>query len=129
MLLSVPIAETCFDRGRQITSLEHMLADYHADPEELRWRNLDHYLEWISISEPAIFAMNGKPFKEETATERRARAENMCSANSEIHFHTFSVDSFKLLLEFFSHSLNGRFKVTEIRDAGGEVIAVISRCT
>lgn len=129
MLLSVPLAEACFDRGRQETSLEHMQADYHADTQELGRRNLEHYLEWLAISEPAILAMNGQQPKAETAVERRERAEEICSANSEIHFHTFSAASFRRLLEFFAVSLDGRFRVVEIREAGGEVIAVISRQT
>lgn len=129
MLLSVPLAEACFDRGRQETSLEHIQADYHADTHELGRRNLEHYLEWLAISEPAILAMNGQQSKAENAVERRERAEEICRANSEIHFHTFSVASFRRLLEFFAVSLDGRFRVVEIREAGGEVIAVISRQT
>lgn len=127
MLLSVPIAEACFDRGRQETSLEHMQGDYRADTQELGRRNLEHYLEWLAISEPAILAMNGQQPKAETAAERRERAEEICRANSEIHFHTFSAASFHRLLEFFATSLDGRFRVVEIREAGGEIIAVISR--
>lgn len=129
MLLSVPLAEACFDRGRQETLLEHMQADYHADTQELGQRNLEHYLEWLAISEPAILAMNGQQPKAETAVERLKRAEEICRANSEIHFHTFSAASFRRLLEFFAASLDGRFRVVEIREAGGEVIAVISRQT
>lgn len=129
MLLSVPIAEACFDRGRQETSLEHMQEDYHADPQELGRRNIEHYLEWLTISEPAILAMNGQQLKAESAAERRERAEEICRSNSEIHFHTFSTASFRRLLEFFAISLDGRFQVAEMQEAGGEVIAVISRRT
>lgn len=127
MLLSVPIAETCFDRGRLETSLEHMKADYQAGSQQLGQRNLEHYLEWLAISEPAILAMNNSQPKVESIAERRARAEKICQANAEIHFHTFSVASFRSLLEYFASSLDGRFQVAETRDAGGEVIAVISR--
>lgn len=129
MLLSVPLADACFDRGRLETSLEHMQEDYYADPQELGQRNFEHYLEWLEISEPAILAMNGQQPKAESAAERRKRAEEICRSNSEIHFHTFSTNSFRRLLEFFATSLDGGFDVAEIREAGGEVIAVISRKT
>lgn len=129
MLLSVPIAETCFDRGRQETSLEHLQEDYQADPAALGLRNLDHYLEWLAISEPAILAMSGKQSGSASAAERRARAEELCRANAEIHFHTFSTASFQRLLEFFAIRLDGGFRVTEIRACAGETVAVISRRT
>ena len=45
MLLTVPIAEFCFDRGREETPLEHIREDYLADSQLLNQRNLDHYIE------------------------------------------------------------------------------------
>lgn len=127
MLLSVPIAENCFDRGREATSIEHLREDYLADPHELSRRNLAHYFEWLAISEPAILAMNGQRPKVEGADERRERAEAICQSNSEIHFHTFSAGSFRRFLEYFTVELDNSFRVVDVREAGGEVIAVVTR--
>lgn len=127
MLLSVPIADSCFDRGRRETSLEHMQEDYRVEAQILGQRNLEHYEEWLTISEPAIHAMNGRPPLIESEAERRARIEEMRLRNSEIHFHTFSAASFRRLLEFFATELDGRFRVAGMHATGGEIIAVITR--
>lgn len=127
MLLSVPIAANCFDRGRKLTSLEHMQEDNRVDDSELNRRNLEHYQEWLEVSEPAILAMNDQKPKAESAEERRIRAEELCRSGAEIHFHTFSTDSFRNLLEFFATDLHDCFRVNELRESGSEVIAAISR--
>lgn len=126
MLLTVPIAEFCFDRGRQETSLEHIREDYLVNSQLLNQRNLDHYIEWLAISEPAILTVNGKQPAMESESQRRERAKKMCRNNEEIHFHTFSVLSFHRFLELFCTEFDKRFKVAEVCDAGREAITVLT---
>jgi SAM-dependent methyltransferase len=127
MLLTVPIAETCFDRGRQETTLEHMREDYFADSQLLNRRNFEHYMEWLAISEPVIHTMHGRTPIMESESQRRERAKEMCRNNQEIHFHTFSAISFYHFLELFCAEFDKRFEVAEVCDAGREVITVLTR--
>ena len=126
MLLTVPIAEFCFDRGRQETTSGHIREDYLADSQLLNQRNFDHYMEWLAISEPAVLALHGKQPIMESESQRRERAKEMCQNNEEIHFHTFSVSSFHRFLELFCTEFDERFKVAEVCDAGREAITVLT---
>ena len=45
LLVSVPLAEACFDRGRTETTLGHLLQDFQATTEQLAARNLVHYVD------------------------------------------------------------------------------------
>jgi SAM-dependent methyltransferase len=127
MLLTVPIAEFCFDRGRQETTLEHIREDYLAGSQLLNQRNLAHYMEWLAISEPAVLTMQGKQPIMESELQRRERAKEMCRSNEEIHFHTFSVSSFHRFLELFCAEFDKKFKVAEVCDGGREAITVLTR--
>ena len=127
LLLTVPVAEACFDRGRHETTLEHLRGDYFADSQLLSQRNFEHYMEWLAISEPAIHALNGKNPVMESESQRRERAREMCRNNVEIHFHTFSASSFHRFLELFCTEFDKRFDVAEVCDIGREVITVITR--
>jgi len=127
IFLAVPIAERCFDRGRTPTSVEHFAEDFRSAPEVLSQRNLEHYMEWLNISEPAILAESGKAPTHESAEVRRARAEQMRSDDIEIHFHAFSVASFHDLLNYFADQVNQQFAVKTVVEAGGEVIGILAR--
>jgi SAM-dependent methyltransferase len=124
---SVPIAEMCFDKGRPITPFTHMLEDYLAgisrDPAVARELNLQHYLEWLTISLPAI---TGKP--PPSNEELHQQAADLALRRTEIHFHAFSPQSVRELFEGVHREVLPGLQILEVSDSGGEVI-VIARKT
>lgn len=136
LLVSVPMAETCFDAGRVPHDIAHHIEDHRlslasdtseAAGRELAEHNLEHYVEWVSISEPAIIRERGDVLTPSTEEEFRARAEALQSQNIEIHYHAFDAQRFESLLKHFCSQLRPAFDIVELRDAGTEAIALLRR--
>ncbi len=127
LLVSVPLAAACFDRGRVDTTLEHLIQDCQADAQQLAARNLEHYVEWLSISEPAILSAADASYQKGSLAEIQMRAEELCRMQAEIHFHTFSTSSFKNILTYFSTHASASVRLVQILETGGEVAAVLVR--
>jgi SAM-dependent methyltransferase len=127
LFLVVPIYDRCFDRGRKLTSLEHMIDDRRlcaeGMAEEFERRNLDHYREWLSISTPNAARAAGEIPEVLSNEEITARALAAARAGDEIHFHTFSVQSFSELLQYVASRAGGR--ILELADLRGEVVGVL----
>jgi len=131
LFITVPIAERCFDRGRTETSLAHFIDDFEScrngDVERFRRNTLEHYIEWISISEragsPQAEQVDAALFREEILEEARKRQ----AIGTDIHFHTFSIPSFMQLLDYFCSVFARNFMVVCVLESGAEVIAVVSR--
>lgn len=123
LFCSVPIADMCFDKGRAITPYSHMLEDYRAgvgtDPAVARARNRDHYLDWLTISLPAI---EGRAAPSAGALD--GRIDDLAAESTEIHFHTFSPPSVRSLFEGVRRDVLPGLQVLEVADSGGEVIVV-----
>ncbi len=127
LLVSVPLAEACFDRGRTETTLGHLLQDFQATTEQLAARNLVHYVEWLSISEPAILSVGNPAYQKASAVEIERRAAELCHLQAEIHFHTFSRNSFESILRHFASHTPVGLRVAQVLETGGEVAAVLIR--
>lgn len=131
IFLAVPICVRCFDKGRQITTIEHFANDYESYKTANGKKFLDdtyhHYLEWVSISEPNQRA--DKNIGPLTLSQEQliAKAKDLLDGRIEIHFHTFSVDSFRNFLGYFCENINKEFFIREVLESGIEVIGVISR--
>lgn len=127
LFITLPIAEKCYDRGRSLTPLAHFIDDQRLalaeNHEELTTRNLEHYREWVCISERHL---DTQPLPEAAA---RKRWEALATQKAEIHFHTFSPTSLAQLLEYFCTHTCPEFHVMEQRVSGGEVIALLGRST
>ena len=126
LFVIVPIADLCFDRGRPLTTAAHMVEDYETFRREgdaaLSERNLPHYLEWAMVSTPKI---TGCPVPSQVEAEKRAK--EMAERREEIHFHTFSVESFRELLRLFASRSNTPSAVVEVTKLGGEVLGVVRK--
>ena len=77
LVLVVPDWAVTFDKGRVLTTLEHLMADYAMPSRE---RDFEHYIEWVRRSFP-----HDDPV---------AVARHVWDRNDDIHFHTWSYDSF-----------------------------------
>jgi len=127
LLVSVPLADKCFDKGRVETTIEHLLKDFQSDHDQLASRNIEHYLEWLTISEPAILSASNPGFRMGSMIEIQRRAKELCRSQAEIHFHTFSTVSFGNILRYFAaHSPMG-LELVKVLETGGEVAAVMLR--
>ncbi len=63
--IAIPIADTCYDRGRPITSLAHFINDDQAfelgDVEPVLRTTLEHLIEFLAISDPTLRIANSMP--------------------------------------------------------------------
>ncbi len=131
LFITIPIAETCFDRGRIQTSLEHIIDDYQLYNEKqldkIDKKNKEHLLEWINISEFNIYKERDPNYElpSAEAIEKRIGEANM--EQQEMHFHTFSVDSFEKFLKYFESEVDISFSVEDLQVNVGEVVAILKK--
>jgi len=131
VFVSVPIARTCFDRDRLLTTVEHILEDYalgeRGEWESFRQRNLDHYLDWVRLSRPRILEDSGRQVSHRTQEEIERHARLLWNAGDEIHFHTFSESSFKDLLEASLTKALPDHHLHIYAPLGGEIVAILKK--
>lgn len=129
LYLIVPIAEGCFDAGREPSTLSHWIEDYElcarGEREAMRERDRQHYREWVSISEPRIFRAQGHDFAPPSEEAVAIRVQQLLDDRTEIHFHTFSPESFRALLEHFCRVLRPGSRLLELNASAQEVIGVV----
>jgi SAM-dependent methyltransferase len=126
---AVPIAERCFDRGRELTSLQHLIEDFEVarrdGAEALHQRNRAHYEEWVAIGDANVRREEGRriladyeyPTQVEWAMENRV----------EIHFHTFTPESYATLLRHVGTMPDVRAQLESVHVSHLEVIAILRR--
>jgi SAM-dependent methyltransferase len=127
--VSVPVIDECFDRGRVVTSVEHMLEDFQLSTQgrgdALRERNKEHYAEWLTISLPAIQRGRGQPADAPSPEALAHEVDDWSDRNAEIHFHTFTCASLRRLLERITTSDVLDASLVRIVDCGVELIAIL----
>jgi SAM-dependent methyltransferase len=96
LLLVVPDKEHTFDRARELTSLDHLIADHEAPSDE---RDEAHYREYYQLAVPVP----------EADYERTWRA--WAASRHPIHYHVWTPQSFALLTDYIAH-LRGDIAVT-----------------
>ena len=123
LFLVVPLRDHCFDRGRVLTTVSHLIDDYdlvkRGDDRTFAARNLEHYVEWTTISEPNL------PDSPKTHTDAHQRARELAVEKSEIHFHTFSIDSFRELLQAFGRRPETPATLVDLAALSSEVLGVL----
>ena len=132
LMVTVPVAERCFDKGRRQTTLEHLAEDHRlvAAGEHHRFRELnrEHFIDFLKICIPNDIRIKGGrvPELSESAFATRL-AELMASERPDLHFHTFSIESYRAFMEYFVTSGSPDFSIGEIRRSrgGAEVVAIL----
>jgi len=131
LFVTVPVASGCFDRGRVISTMEHLGADHAACeagggrlPDA---RHLCHYREWLRVSEPNILRERGEHAPRYTPPELERHAEELLQEKAEIHFHTFSRRSFRSLLTMICDGAGGALALREVRGNQREVVGIVQR--
>lgn len=130
LFIAVPAADSCFDRGRPITSLEHIIADFQAvrsgDAQAISQGNRSHYGEWLRISAPNILAGRKDPYCAPSPDEISNRIEFLLSRSEEIHFHTFSRACFKELLSHFAGRVDTAMRLETV-EGNREILGVVRK--
>lgn len=150
--VTVPIAELCYDKGRAITTIDHMYND-QLDFQSINKRRIlkrteEHILDFITISGNNIREMN--KLEPITADEKldlthklmKGLKEEVKKANTyadlmkahisrinrlyDIHYHTFSPSSYEYLLTAFCRSSDALLE-NVIKNGNGECIGIIRK--
>ncbi len=131
LLLSVPIAGRCFDRSRPITPIQHFVDDFElsreGDKETMGQRNRGHYEECLRLvgHQLEMNAGDTRPYSEE---EILAKLDLLPSSGYDIHFHTFTIDSFAELLEYYTQHIESIIEVEMVVDSSHkDVIALLRK--
>ncbi len=90
LFLAVPMRDATFDRSRDLTTAEHILADYRNGPEHSRW---SHYCDWAQHVAHAPSDQIEKVAKE------------LLDQKYSIHYHVWNFRTFRELLELMISEL------------------------
>jgi SAM-dependent methyltransferase len=131
LFVSVPNYLKCFDTGRKLALLEHIVKDYdeaQSEPESLRQRNREHYREWVEISLPNARTSNSAIQLPESH-EKDAWIDNLLKTGEEIHFHTFSHALFRKMLNYYTSELDNGMKLIRIYNSSKhfEITAILQK--
>lgn len=131
LFITIPIAERCFDKGRHLTTIDHLKDDYQLylsnAEDELLERNREHLREWINISERAIREERDPNYRHPTSAEIDKRIKNEDMAACEMHYHTFSRESYLELLTYFATDMTTSVTVEEVMQNASEIISILRR--
>ena len=86
LYLALPDPRLTFDRDRELTSVDHVVADYRGATKATREA---HYVEWVERAEPLVdfLVATGAPTGEPRVRELMAKSYS-------IHFHVWRPDTF-----------------------------------
>ncbi len=123
---ALPRIDITFDKGRELTTTQHLLDDYHfctkGNFTEMRKRNLDHYKEWLSI---AIPAHTGKP--PPPPDQLAKQVNDYADREEEIHFHTFTIASALGFLCELGKNILPEMKLIESVEARAEILLILRK--
>lgn len=123
---ALPKMDFTFDKGRCLTTPQHMLDDYlllkQNNTSEVQKRNLDHYHEWLTIALPAHTGL--PPPSPEKLAEK---IHDFSAREVEIHFHTFTRTSALDFLQLVRRQILPDSYVLEAVDARAEILLVLKK--
>ena len=94
LFLCVPDARATFDRYRELTSIDHLLAE-HRDPARVKANHRLHYEDWVANVLVKWQTEQGQPLQ----GDPDEHLEHLLGMNYSIHFHCWHADTF---LRFFA---------------------------
>jgi SAM-dependent methyltransferase len=89
-VLFVPEKRATFDKDRDVTSLEHLIADYQEPSSK---RDVSHYFDFFTKAFPTPEA------------ELQKRVDEAIATDYDIHFHTWTYESFKEMADYARRKL------------------------
>ncbi len=131
LFFSVPISVKSFDRGRRITTVEHLAEDYNlcctGQRELFHVKNREHYDEYLSISLVTIRKDLGYPAL--TPNEKAAMLQKFCDEQfTDTHYHVFSVNSLRKFMRYVTTEVDSTLSIVEfVKSKGGLEYIVVAR--
>jgi SAM-dependent methyltransferase len=87
LYLAIPDPRATFDKGREVTPIDHIIAEYHQGTAQTRGV---HFREWVDLVE--------LPGQDLDTFDRDARVQQLLDMDYSIHFHVYRPDTFVDLL-------------------------------
>lgn len=149
---AVPLAQSCFDKGRPITTLRHLITDHNnfliLKNKDVLQSTMDHVWEFICISDKNIRIINNMdPTSLEDKKEHLHRLSTMLGKELlttekysdiisahvntinriyDIHYHTFNEKSYRLFLSDFCKK--NKCKLEDVVNIGNnECVGIIRK--
>lgn len=112
--LAVPDKRWTFDKGRDVTPLEHLYRDYHEGPA---WSYRQHFEEWAEH----VQGLRGE--------RARQSVEKLISQDYSIHFHVWTQDHLVEMITDLRKTLGLPLELVEMQTnrALGEVICILRK--
>jgi SAM-dependent methyltransferase len=113
--IALPDQRKGWDERRPLTPLAHMVDDYHIAPDERARRNYFHFKEWVELV---------------GNRQDDAEVEHLIRIDYSIHFHVFTYQTFRELLDYARNSMGFPFDVVdsmEPSEASWESIFILRR--
>jgi SAM-dependent methyltransferase len=110
LYMAVPDKRSTFDVDRPVTTVEHLARDFRDGPE---WSRFDHFEEYARIVNRI------QPYD--------GHARYLMDKGYSIHYHVWTPESFRELLDYCRDTLKMPFELLELRPNGIEFIAVLRR--
>ncbi len=152
LYVTVPIAAKCYDAGRPVTTLQHLIDDHNSfvsrNKSAVLRATKNHIREFISVSGNNIRVMNNmEPVSEEQkeklfnkllkglrpAIDEAKNYNQLINAHIvfvnrvyDIHYHVFTPSSYENMLQFFCES-NKATLDNVIKNGNGECIGIIRK--
>jgi predicted SAM-dependent methyltransferase len=115
IFMAVPDQRKGWDERREVTSLEHILQDYRSTAVERKGRNYEHFKSWTELV--------GNIHDE-------AHVRRLIDIDYSIHFHVFTFESFRFLLDYANREMRLPFRVVdavEPSDSSWESVFVLQK--
>ncbi len=119
LYFTMPDKRVGWDVNRPITTIAHLLADYHDDPALRKRRDRAHFVEWCDLMNREYIhegddASLPADIRALSAAERRdATVEHLIAIDYSIHYHVFTHHTFLALLDYLRQALQFPFEVVD----------------
>ncbi len=97
LFLCVPDARVTFDHKRELTTLDHLLAEHRGAPAAVVANRREHYIDWVvNVDDSTAPVQGGCPVLTDSHRERVGALMEM---GYSIHFHCWHSDTFLAFFE------------------------------
>jgi SAM-dependent methyltransferase len=105
LLLAVPDPRNTFDRGRELTRVDHLVNEYRSGTSDTR---RDHFADWVeNVEEVGKGLSNGSAMRD-------TRIQELMDIDYSIHYHVWRPDTFIEMLIAYRQETGMPFELGEV---------------